>query len=195
VTAGDIGGIVLAGGAGRRFGQPKAGVVLGGRTLVERAIDALRPHCGAVLVVSRPEVALPPLDVPVRFDRPGPDAPLTGLATGLAAIDAADVLVLACDLPLAAPVVARLAALAPGTVAAGRARDTGRWQPLCARYARLPALQACEGLLAGGEARLHRLVEGLRPIAIECGPLELANVNAPGDLDRLSGLRPRPAAC
>ena len=50
-------GCVLAGGAGRRFGRPKAGVRLGDRTLVERAVGALLPRCGRVVVVSRPEGA------------------------------------------------------------------------------------------------------------------------------------------
>src|SRR5438034_7719003 len=99
-----LGGIVLAGGAGRRLGRPKAAIVLDGRTLVERALETLRPHCGTLVVVSRPEVELPSLDVAVCFDRPGPDAPLNALATGLAALDTADALVLACDLPSAQPV-------------------------------------------------------------------------------------------
>jgi 2-C-methyl-D-erythritol 4-phosphate cytidylyltransferase len=44
-------GIVAAGGSGERLGAegPKAFVVLGGRTLLDWALDALRPACGRVV--------------------------------------------------------------------------------------------------------------------------------------------------
>ena len=175
-----FGGIVLAGGAGRRLGRPKAGVVLDGRTLVERAVETLRPYCGALLVVSRPEVELPRLDATVCFDRTGPDTPLNALATGLAALDTGDVLVLACDLPSAQPVVDRLVLAPTGTAAVARDRSSRQWQPLCARYPRSAALDACERLLASGELRLLPLVDALRPAAIDASTEELANVNSPG---------------
>src|SRR5207237_6097471 len=92
-------GVVLAGGAGRRLGRAKATVVLVGRTLVERAVDALAPHCGRIVVVTRAAVPLPPLDAETVLDGPGPPCPLNGLATGLAAGDSEQVLVLASHLP------------------------------------------------------------------------------------------------
>jgi CTP:molybdopterin cytidylyltransferase MocA len=47
-----VAGVVLAAGAGRRFGTPKALVRLDGRLLVERAVDLLRDGgCEPVLVV------------------------------------------------------------------------------------------------------------------------------------------------
>jgi molybdopterin-guanine dinucleotide biosynthesis protein A len=192
-----LGGIVLAGGAGRRLGQPKAGVVLDGRTLVERAVATLRPHCGAVLVVSRPEVELPPLDATVCSDRPGPDAPLNALATGLTALDTGDVIVLACDLPSAQPVVHRLARAPTGVASVARDHSTGQWQPLCARYPRVAALEVCERLLASGEVRLLPLIDALGPAAIEATHDELANVNSSQDLARVSVLmrRAEPGGC
>ena len=189
-----LGGIVLAGGAGRRLGRPKAGVVLDGRTLVERAVEALRPHCGALLVVSRPEVELPALHAAVCHDRTGPDAPLNALATGLAALDAGDVLVLACDLPYAQPVVDRLALEPPGVTAVARDRASRQWQPLCARYPRLAALEVCERLLASGELRLLPLVEALGASAIDATDEELANVNSSHDLARVTALMRRQEA-
>jgi molybdenum cofactor guanylyltransferase len=181
-----LGGIVLAGGAGRRLGRPKASVVLDGRTLVERAVATLRPHGSSLVVVGRPEVELPPLDAVVCSDRPGPDAPLNALATGLAALDTGDVLVLACDLPCAQPVVARLARTRSGTAAVARDRSSRRWQPLCARYPRRAALEVCERLLASGEMRLLPLIEALGPAPVDATAEELANVNSPADLARVT---------
>ncbi len=167
-------GLVLAGGAGRRFGRPKATVVLDGQTLVERAVAALAGRCGRVVVVGRPEVPLP---VPSVDDRPGPDCPLNALATGLGAVTAEEVLVLACDLPAAAPVLDRL------VVASSVAVDPdGRAQPLCARYARRPALAAAEALLATGELRLLPLLDHLGATRVSATAAELLNVTVSTDL-------------
>ena len=167
-------GLVLAGGAGTRFGRPKATVVLDGRTLVERAVDALAARCGRVVVVGRPDVPLP---VPSVDDRPGPDCPLNALATGLAAVEADEVLVLACDLPWAAPVLDRLVMAPSAAVDPG-----GRSQPLCARYARAPALAAADALLASGSLRLMALLAALSPTLVPATAAELRNVNTPADL-------------
>lgn len=54
-AAGSVIGIVLAAGAGRRLGRPKADVLLGGRRLVDRAVAVLRDGgCTEVLAVLRP---------------------------------------------------------------------------------------------------------------------------------------------
>ena len=54
-AAGSVIGIVLAAGAGRRLGRPKADVVLGGRRLVDRAVATLLDGgCTEVLAVLRP---------------------------------------------------------------------------------------------------------------------------------------------
>lgn len=53
-----VSGIVLAAGAGRRLGRPKADLRLGGQRLVDRAVDTLRAGgCAEVLAVLRPDQA------------------------------------------------------------------------------------------------------------------------------------------
>ena len=175
-------GLVLAGGRGRRLGRPKAGLVLAGRTLVERAVDLVSYRCDRVVVVSRPEVPLPVMDVEVVHDQAGVTGPMNALAAGLRALDGEHVLVLACDLPLAGPVLDRL--LEVPLPASAVAVDGVGVQPLCARYPRRPALAAVEELMADDVLRMSTLVEHLDAITVEAGADELLNVNHPADLDR-----------
>ena len=166
-------------------------MVVAGKTLAERAVEALLPHCGRIAVVSRPAIDLPPLPpAETVLDGPGPQSPLNALATGLAAVDAERVLVLACDLPLAAPLVSRLAAvsLRDPVVAAD---PGGRAQPLCGRYARSDALAACADLLARGERRLLPLLDRLGPSVVTALGGELTNVNGPSDLEAVEAVLAR----
>jgi molybdopterin-guanine dinucleotide biosynthesis protein A len=186
-----VDGAVLAGGSGRRFGGPKATALLAGRTLVARAVEALAARCHEVVVVSRPEVRLPPLPVRVVHDRPGPAAPLAALATALACLEGEEVLVLACDLPLAGPLLDELLAAPPGRAVVGV--SDGRPQPLCGRYPRAEALAACERLLGAGALPARGLVDALGPVLVDAPGDALLNVNSRDDLRRAERLL-RPTA-
>lgn len=179
-------GIVLAGGAGRRMGRPKGPISVDGRPLAVGAGEILLFLCDYVVVVTRPEVPLLPLPSPlqVMYDRPGPDAPLTGMVTGLEAVPGDDVLVLACDMPAAAPAVAALAA-APAGRAVVAAAD-GCVQPLCARYPREAALAAGLALLDAGETRAMALAHALGAEPVPVPPSALCNLNTPADLAMVS---------
>ncbi len=100
----EVWSIVVAGGSGRRFGRPKQFSLLGGRPVLEWAVDACRPvSTGVVLVVPADETAPNP-------GTHGADVVVTGGTTraesvrrGLAAVpeDAAVVLVHDAARPLA----------------------------------------------------------------------------------------------
>jgi molybdopterin-guanine dinucleotide biosynthesis protein A len=129
--------VVLAGGAGRRFGGlDKSGLDVGNRSLLDRVLDACGGADLIVVVGPRRETSRP-----VRWTREDPagGGPVAGLAAGLPLTRAAVVVVLAVDLPfLTAATVDRLAAV----VADGRSDGavltdaTARDQPLTAAYRR-----------------------------------------------------------
>lgn len=97
--------IILAGGrAARLGGASKPDLVVGGRRLLETAIEAARSvGCREVVVVGPPTLDAPGSLV-VREDPPF-GGPVAGLGVGLAVLDRRpdepehDVLVLACDMP------------------------------------------------------------------------------------------------
>ena len=184
-----LAGVVLAGGKGSRLGRTKAGVVVRGRTLAERAVELLSERCDPVVVVSRPDVLLPSLDVLIVHDRRGVRGPMNALATGLEAVETDDVLVLACDLPFSGPVLDRLVAATPAGQAVA-ARDD-RLQPLCARYPRQAALDACRRLSNQGVRRMTALLLALDATSIDANQDELFNINSPEDL---AAARLRPPA-
>lgn len=89
-------GVVLAGGRSQRFGGvDKTRLPLGGRTLLQRALDALAPVTVTTLVVgATPMTGI--VTVPDRYPGAGP---LGGILTALDDIDSSHALVLAADLP------------------------------------------------------------------------------------------------
>ena len=149
-------GIVLAGGASRRMGTDKAALELGGRTLLQHAVDALeRADVGSIVVVGAADRSAPTVRAsgPVRFEVdavPG-EGPLRGLAAGLAAAAAPLALVVGVDMPFVDPELLRLlAARAAGGASPLLPLHEGVPQPLCSAWPS-ETLPRIEALLAAGE--------------------------------------------
>ena len=145
-------GLLLAAGAGRRFGRPKALVELEGEPLVRRALRVLADGgCAPIRVVLGAEAedacALLPDPAVAVLAEDWETGMGASLRAGLRALPAADaVLVHLVDLPnVDARVIARLAALASPDVVARAAYDGvpghpvlfgQRWWPQVAESAR-----------------------------------------------------------
>src|ERR671911_536289 len=77
----EVTGILLVGGASRRFGTPKAIAKLGGKTLAERGWEALA-WCDERLALGKKADRLP-LPFEIHDDDSGVRAPIAGLVAGL----------------------------------------------------------------------------------------------------------------
>lgn len=187
---------ILNGGRASRFGgRDKGALVVGGRTIRDRQIEALAPLAREILLVGGDDAG--PFAAPIRFvaDRHPGLGPLAGLEAALSAAQEDPVLVVACDMPcLTASFLAQLLALA-GEADAVVPRTGSSYHPLCAVYRR-----TCLAAIARRLARGHLSVRGLfdevrvREVAgVELaadGDLKrlLANVNTPADHDELEAL-------
>ena len=173
--------VVLAGGQGRRLGGTgKAEVVVGGRALLDRALDAVAGARRRV-VVGPPALARP--GVPTTLEEPPLGGPVAGIDAGLASLttdgpdEATWVVVLACDVPRAGEVVPALLDGAGGPGAEGRdgvvAVDAqGRPQPLVGVYRRAALDRALGRLRAEGGTRdrsVRSLVAGLDLVGVGVG--------------------------
>jgi molybdopterin-guanine dinucleotide biosynthesis protein A len=168
IAADSVTGILLVGGASRRFGSPKALARLGGETLAERAWRALA-WCDERLAVGKAEeLALP---FPVLDDAADERAPIFGLRAGLRAARHEVCLVLPVDVPLVTEDALRTLA---------RERAVPQTGPLPGAYAR-SQLPAVEARIAAGDLSLR----GLNPRTIVLEERLLANVNTPADLTAL----------
>jgi len=183
--------VILAGGQGRRLGgQDKPALLVGGRTLLDRALAAVP---GGPIVVVGPPRSLPEGVRIVSEDPPG-GGPAAGVAAGFVALPelpvGAVVAVLAADLPgIDAPTVSRLcdalsADSAQGADGAVLLDPDGRRQYLIGVW-RHGALQAAIGRRPGWHGRpLRELLEPIAVIEIPGSDREAADIDTPSDLRR-----------
>jgi molybdopterin-guanine dinucleotide biosynthesis protein A len=164
-------GVLLVGGASRRFGSPKALALYDGETLAERAWRVLGEACDERIAVGKATDALP-LPFPVVDDGSEVRAPIAGLVAGLRAA-ANDVCVF---LPVDCPLISAAALRALG----GSAPAASQTGPLPAAYVR-SSLPLLEAKLACGDYSLR----DVDATVVELDPRELANVNTPADLTSL----------
>lgn len=191
-------GVVLAGGAGRRLGgADKPALRVGGRALLDRALDALaaatsHTERGPVVVVGPVRPTSHPV-VPARESPPGA-GPAAALAAGLAALpplpDSTEVALLAADLAnvTAATIVRLRAALAaPDRPDGALLRDeTGHLQWLLGVW-RLGALRGALPAEPAG-APLREMLGALTLAEVAELPGESADVDTPEDLARARAL-------
>jgi molybdopterin-guanine dinucleotide biosynthesis protein A len=170
----DVTGILLVGGASRRFGSPKALARLGGETLAERAWRLLGAACETRLAVGKRSAGLE-LPFPLVDDESEVRAPIAGVVAGLRTAPTELAVVVPVDCPLLEP--GDLEALAAACADAA-VTTTG---PLPAAFRRT-ALRVLEPRLAAGRLALHEALAELDVRVVELDPARLVNVNTPAEL-------------
>jgi len=185
MTAARCVGVLLAGGAARRFrGMPKGLALVDGIRIADRALSALRGATERQVIVANDVRAarwFPGLQIVA--DPAEGRGPLQGLCTALTAAQGDPLLVVAWDMPFVTTALLSLLR-AEGESGASAvvpvAGTPARAEPLCAYYG-TAALATCEALLASGERRAGALHEAL-PGARTLGARALGALGDPGRL-------------
>jgi molybdopterin-guanine dinucleotide biosynthesis protein A len=165
--------VILAGGEGRRIGGGKPQRLLGGETLLARALARARGWSDDVVIAAG------------ETDVPGIEGPLGGVAAALAL--GGDVLTIACDMPfLPDDLIHRLRGNEAATIAA----SGGRLHPVCALW-RARAADGLADYVASGQRSLRGFAEavGYEAVAWGTDPVDpFFNINDEADLARAEAL-------
>jgi molybdopterin-guanine dinucleotide biosynthesis protein A len=185
---------ILAGGRATRFdGRDKSALVVDGRTILGRQIDALTPLTDDILIVG---AAAHPAARTIG-DRVDGCGPLGGLDAALAHAKGDTLILLACDMPfVTTALLGHLADAAATDVHAVVPRTERGYHPLCAVYCRAAA-DVVAGNLAERRLKMTDLLAALRVHVVSSGELErfgnhhrlLANVNTAADFAALVALQ------
>lgn len=194
-----LAGVILAGGASRRMGTPKEGILLpDGRTMIEHVAAALRPHVSRLLVSGVARGFDPALLGAERVaDRRDGCGPLAGIEAVLSSGIADRYLVATCDQPLLTPgLLGRLVAASgeagiggeAGAAAAAAFVLEGDALPLPFPVV-LPAAmaEAARAMLEAGERRVRRFLAGAGAavVRVPLAPEEtwaIESLNTPADV-------------
>jgi molybdopterin-guanine dinucleotide biosynthesis protein A len=171
-------GVLLVGGASRRFGAPKALARLGDETLAARVWATLGECCGERIAIGKSGDAL---DLPFAIVDDGTDvrAPLAGVVAGLRHASSGVCVFCPVDSPLVSAEALHALAAACADVAIP---PTG---PLPGAY-RKSALPVLERRLAEGRLALRDALVELDTRVVDLDPAQLVNVNTPEDLRALT---------
>ena len=166
--------VILAGGEGRRIGGGKPLRMLGGETLLDRALRIARGWSNDVLVADG------------KTDAPGIEGPLGGVAAALAL--GGDILTIPCDMPfLPADLPERLGRTRE---AAAVAESGGRLHPVCTLW-RARAAGGLAAYVASGRRSLRGFAGavGYEACAWSTDPIDpFFNVNDMDDLARAEAM-------
>lgn len=161
-------GIFVGGRSTRMGGQPKGLLPApdSGEALVVRSVRLIREAHHTPLLVGAADAyrgLLP--DLRCVQDEPAGVGPLGGLNALLRAAGEAPAIALACDMPfVSSALLARLGTY-PSTAPVLAARsETGKWEPLCARYDAERVLPALQQALRAGVRSFQAL---LTQVAVE----------------------------
>lgn len=193
-----IAAIILTGGKNQRLGENKALVTIGGKSLIERVIERLRPLTSQMIIVtSQEKTDLPvPDDTEILVDLYPAKGPLVGIYTGLLAVRYSHSIVVACDMPfLSTELLSYMVELADDFDAVVPRLEGEMMEPLHAIYSR-----SCLGKMKAYLERsqfgvypflntLHvRYVERSECQRLDPGLLSFFNINYQSDLDRANAL-------
>jgi len=189
-------GVIQAGGKSTRMGgEPKALLELGGRRIIERVLDAVRPVVDDVLIVTNTPDLYGFLGVPMVPDVYPDHGSLGGIFSGLASAGGEAAFTVACDMPFLHPDVARLVVGRAGEGDVVIPRVGEQLETMHALYAKA-CLPHIEARLKAGRLKIVGFFDDVRVVEIpeadvarhRAPDVVFMNVNTPDELARARAL-------
>lgn len=188
----DVTGVLLAGGKSRRMGEDKRFILVGQRTLFERAYAVLCELFEQVCVVIAQDSPSPRADLPVLRDLIPDCGSLGGLYTGLRRAETEHIFLAACDMPFLNPDVIRHMVHQKDGVDIVISRWANRLQPTHAVYGQ-NCLPVIEEMMRLHNRKIHSMIDHpalrVRVMAeqeikqIDRDGRSMFNINTPSDLE------------
>jgi len=187
----EITGIILAGGKSSRMGTDKSLLVWKDKTLIEHAIDTLKPLCSKVIISSNKQVynftgcEIWPDELPQQ-------APMIGIYSCLKRSETSINIILSCDMPfLGADLLQHLVGSYGNQPILVPIHDDGLIEPLCGVY-RKTIIPHLEKYIQNNNLSLNKFIQEYARQFLKIGK-ELpfyrsnmfANINTPADLKNL----------
>jgi molybdopterin-guanine dinucleotide biosynthesis protein A len=179
--------VILAGGKGSRIGGEKPQRSLGGRRLIDRALEQTKRWSGTVAIAVREESQVEPVDVELIRDDTDIEGPLGGLIAGLKFArddDCEFLLTVPADMPfLPADLPDRLRN-AIGDAASALASSGGHVHPVCGLW-RSSSLDRLPGYIASGRRSLKGFAKTIGCVEVEWPAVShdpFFNINSAEDL-------------
>lgn len=176
----DIAVLILAGGDGSRIGGGKPMRLLGGRTLLDCAVDQARQWSDCVAIAARERDQVGATGCEVLVDPPAIGGPLAGLASA-DKLGRELVLSVPCDMPFLPPDLASRLGEALREHGAALASSDGRVHPVCGLW-RAARLGELADYLASGRRSVIGFAERVGYAAVEWDEGAFVNINTPADL-------------
>lgn len=184
LTRNDVTVQIMLGGLSTRMGRDKALVTLGGKTLLERAVERWKDYGGALqLSVGAAERAeLAPEGISAVADIYTERGPLAGLHAGLHACNTPFLLLMAVDSPFLTHEQADILLDSIGGADACVYTLEGRPQPLSGLYRR-SCLTCAKAMILSGDNRMKGLLERVDTVYVPIrDQAPFRNLNTPEEL-------------
>jgi molybdopterin-guanine dinucleotide biosynthesis protein A len=186
-----ITGIVLAGGQSSRMGTDKSLMKLKGKTLVEYAVDALKPLCNKV-IISSDKMVYGFTGCDVWPDEIPNLAPMVGIYSCLNRSETEINIISSCDMPMiSSELIEYLLSNSEGHEITVPVHLDNLIEPLCGIYKKT-SVNMMKEFVDNGNFRLHEFIRFADGNLVPIGP-ELpfysatlfSNINRRADFDRL----------
>jgi molybdopterin-guanine dinucleotide biosynthesis protein A len=187
----EITGIVLAGGKSSRMGTDKSLLLWNDKTLIEHAIDLLKPLCSKVIISSNKKI-YNFTGCEIWSDELPQQAPMIGIYSCLKRSKTSINIILSCDMPfLGADLLQHLIGSAGNLPILVPIHDDGLIEPLCGVY-RKSIIPHLEIYIQKNNLSLNKFIQEYVSQFLKIGK-ELsfyrsnmfANINTPDDLKNL----------